>query len=104
MERFRRHRARTLREISRTGPDDDQLHRSAQMDHGTRRLFGRPEEIQRIEARSHPDGLDRRVSGKSIVRPSKTALQFPALAAFSLALLLGVAAYPQQHSRSKAGV
>jgi Zn-dependent M28 family amino/carboxypeptidase len=37
------------------------------------------------------------------VRPPKTALRFPALAASSLVLLLGVAADPQQHSRSKAG-
>src|SRR5258705_8784470 len=92
MDRLGRHRHRTGRQISRRRPVDDSLHRSARPRLEARRVRRRPENVERIEARSDPDGVVRGIQGRAmtpaggIFRPGMRAYFIPFIAGLVLAI------------------
>src|SRR4051794_37638821 len=64
VDQLRRHRDPAVRTPSRDRSALASLHRPAQARHRAAELQRRPQAIERVEARSHPDGLVRRVERK----------------------------------------
>src|ERR1700730_2069709 len=92
MDRLGRHRHRTRRQVSRRRPVDDPLHRSARPRREARRVRRRPENVERIEARSDPDGVVRGIQGRTmtpaggIFRPGMRGYFIPFIAGLVLAV------------------
>src|SRR5216683_4581530 len=92
MDRLGRHRHRARRQISGPRPADDPLHRSARPRHAARRVRRRPEDVERVEARGHSDGVVRGIQGRAmtpaggIFRPGMRAYFIPFIAGLVLAV------------------
>src|SRR5216683_131217 len=92
MDRLGRHRHRARRQISRRRSADDPLHRSARPRHEARRVRRRPEDVERVEARGHSDGMVRGIQGRAmtpaggIFRPGMRAYVIPFIAGLVLAV------------------